>query len=152
MSKYEIDYKVEAVEYYKENGFTFTINKYNISNTALIKWIRAYEGGTFMRKQHSNYTIEDKLEIIEYYKNNGKTATEEKYNISASVFYKWERILIEEGRAALGIERRGRGGKSKKIKDVNDDDDLLKEVQRLRLENAYLKKLRALTQKERKTK
>jgi len=150
MSKYEIEFKKEVVEFYKKNGFTFTIKKYNISNTALRKWIRDYEGGTFMRKQSNNYTIDDKLEIIEYYRNNGCKATEEKYNIAKSVFYKWERIMIEEGKEALGVERRGGGTKPKKINEVNNDQDLLDEVQRLRLENAYLKKLRALTQEKQK--
>lgn len=152
MAKYKSKFKVEVVKYYQINGYTSTLKKYNISNTALNKWVRDYKGGTFMRKKAKNYTIEDKLNIIEYYRTNGATATNEKYNISSSVFYVWERILIEEGEQALGIERRGRGPKPPKLNTVNEDEDLLTEVQRLRLENAYLKKLEALTQKDQKLK
>ena len=57
----------------------------------------------------------------------------------------WERIYLEEGPEGLSVERRGRGstGRPKKLpKDV--EEDLLAEVQRLRAENDYLKKLQAL--------
>ena len=58
----------------------------------------------------------------------------------------WERIYLEEGPEGLYIERRGRGSKGrppKKLK-AEIEEDLLAEVQRLRAENAYLKKLNAL--------
>ena len=61
------------------------------------------------------------------------------------IIERWERIYLEEGPEGLAIERRGRGstGRPKKLpKDV--EEDLLAEVQRLRAENDYLKKLQAL--------
>ena len=57
----------------------------------------------------------------------------------------WERIYLIEGPEGLYIERRGRRNKGRSqhlSKEV--EEDLLKEVQRLRAENAYLKKLQAL--------
>ena len=57
----------------------------------------------------------------------------------------WERIYLEEGPEAFSIEKRGRKstGRPRKIpKEV--EEDLLAEVQRLRAENEYLKKLHAL--------
>jgi transposase len=62
---------------------------------------------------------------------------------------KWERIYYEEGPEALLEERRGRKNMGKKNlskpkKNVNENEDLLAEVQRLRMENEYLKKLNAL--------
>ncbi len=152
MKKYNSDFKLEVVKFYEKNGFRKTLRVYNISNTALQKWMRNYKEGTFMRKPTKKYTLEDKLEIINYYRINGSTATVKEYNISKSVFQKWERILIEEGETALGIERRGRAGKQRQTKKVDEDEDLLKEVQRLRLENAYLKKLNALDQEKQKKK
>ena len=62
---------------------------------------------------------------------------------------KWERIYLTEGPEGLYIERRGRNSKgrpSKLPKEV--EEDLLAEVQRLRAENAYLKKLQALVLEE----
>ena len=57
----------------------------------------------------------------------------------------WERVYLTEGPEGLYIERRGRGntGRPSELpKQV--EEDLLAEVQRLRAENAYLKKLQAL--------
>ena len=57
----------------------------------------------------------------------------------------WERIYLTEGPEGLYIERRGRGSKGRPTKFPKKvEEDLLKEVQRLRAENAYLKKLQAL--------
>ena len=55
----------------------------------------------------------------------------------------WERIYLMEGPEGLYIERRGRSSKGwpqQFPKEV--EEDLLKEVQRLRAENAYLKNCR----------
>jgi len=62
---------------------------------------------------------------------------------------RWERIYLEEGPEGLYIERRGRKstGRPKKLK-PEVEEDLIAEVQRLRAENAYLKKLRALVLEE----
>ena len=59
---------------------------------------------------------------------------------------RWERIYLEEGPEGLYVERRGRGGKGRPPKGLRPEveEDLLAEVQRLRAENAYLKKLNAL--------
>ena len=61
----------------------------------------------------------------------------------------WERIYLMEGPEGLYIERRGRGSKGRPTKFPKEvEEDLLKEVQRLRAENAYLKKLQALVLEE----
>jgi len=57
----------------------------------------------------------------------------------------WERSYLTEGAEGFAIERRGHGSRGclKKLpKEVAED--LLAEVQRLRAENDYLKKLQAL--------
>ena len=58
----------------------------------------------------------------------------------------WERIYLEEGAEGLYVERRGRSSKGRPPKQLKPEveEDLLAEVQRLRAENAYLKKLNAL--------
>ena len=61
----------------------------------------------------------------------------------------WERIYLAEGPEGLYIERRGRGSTGRPTKFPREvEEDLLKEVQRLRAENAYLKKLQALVLEE----
>ena len=62
---------------------------------------------------------------------------------------KWERIYLMEGPEGFTIERRGRGSKGRPAKFPKQvEEDLLNEVQRLRAENAYLKKLQALVLEE----
>ena len=61
----------------------------------------------------------------------------------------WERIYLEEGPEGLSIERRGRGSKGRPPKLAKEvEEDLIAEVQRLRAENDYLKKLNALVIEE----
>ena len=61
----------------------------------------------------------------------------------------WERIYLMEGPEGFTIERRGRGSKGRPAKFPKQvEEDLLNEVQRLRAENAYLKKLQALVLEE----
>ena len=55
----------------------------------------------------------------------------------------WERIYLAEGSEGLYIERRGGKGRPMQFPKTVEED-LLAEVQRLRAENAYLKKLQAL--------
>ena len=72
-----------------------------------------------------------------------------------STVAKWERLYLTEGKASLYEERRGRASaasgtqKGRKPKlDKQVEEDLIAEVQRLRMENEYLKKLRALILEE----
>ena len=61
----------------------------------------------------------------------------------------WERIYLTEGPEGFAVEQRDRSSKGRfgtLPKEV--EEDLLAEVQRLRAENAYLKKLQALVLKD----
>ena len=74
-----------------------------------------------------------------------------KYNIKSSTQLKnWERIYLEEGPEGLFKERRGKktgGNKGRHPKlEKKLEENLIEEVQRLRAEVAYLKKLNALVQ------
>jgi transposase len=73
-----------------------------------------------------------------------------KYGIGGKMsIQKWERIYLEEGPEGLCIERRGRGSPGRPPKlDKQVEEDLIGEVQRLRAENDYLKKLNALVLEE----
>lgn len=62
----------------------------------------------------------------------------------------WERIYLEEGPEGLYVDRRGRKSTGRPPKQLKPEveEDLIAELQRLRAENAYLKKLRALILEE----
>ena len=68
------------------------------------------------------------------------------FDVNDHLVASWERIYLEEGPEGLYIERRGRGSKGRPPKKLKPEveEDLLAEVQRLRAENDYLKKLNAL--------
>jgi transposase len=76
-----------------------------------------------------------------------------KYGIGGKMsIQRWERIYLEEGPEALYVEKRGHSSKGRPPKlDKKVEEDLIAEVQRLRAENDYLKKLNALVlEKERR--
>src|SRR5699024_5041331 len=93
---------------------------------------------------NKRYTPECKKQVVEAVLQDGLSYQEAAkiYEVQGhSRIQSWERIYLEEGPEALAIERRGRGsaGRPKKLPD-KVEEDLLAEVQRLRAENAYLKK------------
>ncbi len=94
------------------------------------------------------YSPEFKIKVIETMRKEGLSHKEaaRRFEILAhDAVAKWERIYLEEGKEGLYIERRGRKstGRPKKLK-KEVEEDLIAEVQRLRAENAYLKKIECL--------
>ena len=166
MAKYSAEFKLEVVKYYLEKncGYVNTANHFgNISDVAVLKWVRKYkEHGEkgFYKNKKSSYSGEFKHNVIEYMHTNHLSYQETAihFNIAgAEVINRWERIYYEEGPQALYEERRGRkknmSSKPRKKKLSKEiEEDLIAENQRLRMENAYLKKLQALVQERTKPK
>ena len=157
MSKYSLEFKLEIVEKCLSGKFTpYDFEKeFKISNRKIYEWIHRYKlNGVngLIKNQKSSYSGDFKKSVVEYMHANHLSGAEaaEHFNLGSNVVYKWERIYYEEGPDALYEERRGRPKMSSKPKkkEINEKDkeDLIAEVQRLRAENAYLKKLRALVQ------
>ena len=102
-------------------------------------------------KVNKRYTGEFKQMVVETMHKEKLSYKEaaRQFNVSSDTrVASWERIYLEEGAEGLYIERRGRAsaarkGRSPKL-DQKVEEDLIAEVQRLRAENAYLKKLNAL--------
>ena len=98
---------------------------------------------------NKRYTGEFKQEVVETMMREKLSYTEAARQFDVSDHHRvasWERIYLEEGPEGLYIERRGRSSKGRPPKKLKPEveEDLLAEVQRLRAENAYLKKLNAL--------
>jgi transposase-like protein len=95
------------------------------------------------------YTPEFKTLVIETMHAEGLNYSEagRRFGIKAHTLLQiWDRIYLAEGPEGFAIERRGHSTSACPLKRVTPDKEkeLLSEVQRLRAENAYLKKLQAL--------
>ena len=95
------------------------------------------------------YTAEFKTKVIETMHTEGLSYSEagRRFGIEAHTLLQiWERIYLAEGPEGFAIERRGHSTSARSLKRVTPDreKELLAEVQRLRTENTYLKKLQAL--------
>lgn len=166
MSKYSNEFKLEVVKYCIENhhSVNHAAKRFNIpSTTPIYGWVKKYkEHGPagLLKNQKISYSGEFKQSVVEYMHTNHLSATETAMHFNfgnANHVLKWERIYYEEGPQGLYIERRGRSKnmsskprKKKLSKEV--EEDLIAENQRLRMENAYLKKLQALVQERTKPK
>ena len=96
-------------------------------------------------KPNKRYTPEFKIKVVEtmHREKLSYRETARQFDISNSRVTAWERIYLEEGAEGLYAERRGRKSTGRPPK-IKKEEDLIAEVQRLRAENAYLKKLNAL--------
>lgn len=100
------------------------------------------------------YTGEFKQMVVETMRKEklSQYQVSDRFHVSRHAVQQWERVYLEEGPEGLYIERRGRsshgGGRPVKQLKPEVEEDLIAEVQRLRAENAYLKKLRALVLEE----
>ena len=103
-------------------------------------------------KPNKKYTGEFKQMVVEmmHREKLSHKEVERQFEITShSCVPNWERIYLTEGPEGLYVERRGRGSKGRAPQMPKEvEEDLLAEVQRLRAENAYLKKLQALVLEE----
>lgn len=108
-------------------------------------------------KLNKRYTGEFKQQVVEYMRDHklSHREAERKFELPDKRAASWERIYLEEGVEGLYAERRGHANAAsgiikgrKPVLSKQVEEDLIAEVQRLRAENAYLKKLKALVQEE----
>jgi len=166
MTKYSLELKFEVVQFVLEerNSQREAARRFGITKGHIQMWVAAYlhNGIEGLATKHGSYTGDFKISVIEYMHKNSLSARQvaAEFNIpSLASIASWERKYLEEGAAALYIDKRGRSSKmgtDKKLKkpEVTNEakeEDLRAEVQRLRLENAYLKKLNALIQQREKS-
>ena len=136
--------------------------EYSINKDSIYQWVDQYQqhGIEGLDRKPRRYPPEFKLQVIKDMRENHLSlkSTARKYNIGMiTSIQQWERIYLEKGVEGLQEERRGRastdsgtdkGRKPTFKKEVNED--LITEVQRLRMENEYLKKLNTLIRSKEK--
>lgn len=161
---YSTELKLEIVQRYLQGAVSVgtLAEEYHVHKGDIQKWRDAYleHGVSGLCTTHGTYSGDFKVSVVEYMHKTGaslrKTAAH--FNIpSRDSIRKWERIYYEYGKAALYEEHRGRATKMgikkgrKPKQNIAQNEDLLAEVQRLRMENEYLKKLNALIQEREKS-
>jgi transposase len=160
---YSTELKLEIVQRYLQGdiGVKKLAEEYHVHKGDIQKWRDAYleHGVAGLNTQHRTYSGNFKISVVEYMHNTGSSLrkTAAHFNIPCrDLITRWERIYYEEGKEALYEERRGRASKMgtakprKPKKNIAENEDLLAEVQYLRMENEYLKKLNALIQEREK--
>lgn len=158
MFKYSFQEKLEAVLRVIDDGMSLNESACILgANKSCVKvWVDMYNqhGIEGLHSKKHTYTGEFKVSVVEYMHTNHLSIrqTAVLFGIPThNVLSKWERIYYEEGPQGLCQENRGRKTKmssdnSKNKIDKKTEEDLIAEVQRLRMENDYLKKLQALVQ------
>ena len=158
MSKDSYEEKLEAVLRVVDDGMSLR-DSAKILGTGrehIRRWVMRYEqfGSEGLLLKHGSYDGDFKVSVVEYMHQHHLSIAQAaaKFGIPGDVTVgKWERIYYEEGPIALYRENRGRPRKmkprkTKKLNGIQQEEDLIAEVQRLRMENEYLKKLQALVQ------
>ena len=159
MSKISLEEKLKAVQRVQDGmSQSMSAKIAGCSKNLVHQWCFLYEkqGIQGLSMKHRSYSGDFKCSVIKYMHENHLSCYETAAHFgipSKTQVAKWERIYYEEGPQALYRDNRGRKSKMssdklRKKKPINKEteEDLIAEVQRLRMENEYLKKLNALVQ------
>lgn len=162
MTKYSLETKLAAVLQYLEGKETSrkVAQAHNVNRWMLEKWTARFQkhGMEAFQGTYTNYPVEFKLDVLRYIEETGASIEEAAsvFNIpSSSTIGSWKRAFETKGIDALQPKTKGRPSmkkdKKKKQPEEGSQEALLAEIERLRMENAYLKKLNALVQEERRS-
>jgi len=160
MAKVTAEEKIQAVKRYLEGTESqITVAKsVGVTKAILQTWIRQYQhhGEASFKKSYTVYTAEYKLMVLNYVSEHGTSLRDAAaiFNIPThAMLSRWKRQLETEGLDALKPMKKGRLSLKEEKKPSSPEgsmEALQAEVERLRMENAYLKKLNALVQSKEK--
>ncbi len=164
MGKFTAEEKLQAVlrylngqESYREIGRSL-----GVDNKSIVKWVKQYEynGAEAFVIQYTNYTIQFKLDVLNYMIEHGTSLIETAaiFNIAApSTIITWRKQLELQGLDALQSKKKGRPSmkkeshsSSKPSATKSATEVLEARIKQLEMENDYLKKLNALVQNKEK--
>jgi transposase-like protein len=163
MTKFTPEQKLDAVQRYLEGkeSYLTIANIFKTSDSLIRNWVMQYESHgveIFLKKSYTSYSTQFKLDVLKYMNDYGTSPNDTAliFNItSPSLIRKWRRQFESQGIDALKSKKKGRptmGKKPEKNQPIEGSQEaLLAEIEYLRMENAYLKKLNALVQEERKS-
>lgn len=160
MVKYNYEFKKKVVEAYNkgEGGYASLARRFSIPHHAIVeKWVKSVEKAGFKslcrRNKNQKYSSKFKEDVVRYYQISGESTLDVaiKFGLpDRGMVTKWHTLFINEGAEGLSPKVRGNSSMiNKKQKDhakkiVTREQELEREVELLRAELAFLKKLRAL--------
>jgi len=163
MSKYSKQFKLKVVkEFLKSGGLKRVGHLFEISHSDVRKWTLAYQthGHSGLTPSYQRHSPEFKVQVLQYmakYHVSARPAAAHFGIGSMSTILQWQKLYNEGGMTALEPKPKGRPPMSKKTdytallsKPVSElsHEELLKRLEYLEVENAYLKKLEALAQQK----
>jgi transposase len=166
MSKYSLDFKLSAIsKVINQSCSILSVSReLNVRKSNIFHWVNLFiqHGINGLTPKKITYSGDFKLRVLNcmYEQQISLTQTAILFGItSTSVVLKWDKVFKELGPDALYQDNRGRkstmSGESKKKytrkpnAPLTREEELLAELEYLRTENAYLKKLNALVQEKR---
>jgi len=167
MGRHTLKFKLSVVEYFLsgQGGQKATAKKFEIDHSTVRKWVAAYQQHGIAgveSKQWKSHSAEFKESVILHMRQHNLSArtTGAYFNIPIPPIRQWEKLYDEGGLQALTPRKRGRpfGMKSTIIKPSSTQkesstlspEEMQRELEYLRAENACLKKLHALIQEKEK--
>ena len=159
MSKHSIELKRDVIEHYTsgKDGFRLTAKRFGVQKLDVRKWVAAYlaHGAESLLKRRVTYTLEFKIFVVQHMQLNelSLVATAAHFNIpSPSTIHQWQRLynagkLIDPApvmNTPTPVSTRSPDSTTRSSTDTRTREELLEELEDLRAENAYLKKLDAL--------
>jgi transposase len=166
MAKHTEEFKYRVVQEYLNGpmGYVALGKKYGLQYSTVRRWVGWYQahGMEGLTKKFTHYSAEFKLSVLRHVWDNSLSYSQAAthFNIrNPGILAQWVRLYRHGGLGALEPRRKGRpptmSAPSKKPSPSQEPAEgsheaLLKELNYLRLENAYLKKLQALVQAKEK--
>ena len=166
MAKYSKEFKLKVVQYYLSGfGLKTTGHKFNINPSSVDEWVKSYnqhgESGLDTLRTKPVFSIEFKYKVVKMALDERLSIREtaQRFNIKEKeTVRRWLFLYQKDGIDGLKPKPKGplKGMSTPKLiksKYAQEDrdktqDQLLEELAYLRAENAYLKKRRALIQKQ----
>jgi transposase-like protein len=166
MGKFSYEDKLQAVNDYLEGKESYRDigNRIGTDHKSIVKWVALYNahGPEGLKFRYTNYSTQFKIDVLNYMNEKGTSIGETAaiFNIPApSTLLQWKEQLETLGLDALEQKKKGRPSMKNKNGNTPKNPDLVEgsiealqaENERLRMENAYLKKLNALVQNKEKS-
>lgn len=156
--KHPVSLRLAAVQHYLagEESITATAMRFNVGKTPLARWLRAYRERGIAGLEHRvsrAYTPAFKLRVVRRVISNRGDCAEASAHFgipNETVIHRWMNSYRSGGQEALQNVKTGpkmshkKGETTEKAASEMTVKELLEELEYLRAENAYLKKLKAL--------